>query len=526
MITALLAALAVVSPAPKPRLVVVITVDQLRPDYFERWRPQLKGGLGRLLREGAVFTEAAQDHGVTETAPGHSTVLSGRWPAHTGIISNERGVADRASPLVGAPGPGASPHRFRGTALFDWLKAVSPAARALSVSRKDRGAILPIGRAREHVYWFSAGVFTTSAYYADTLPVWVRAFNARGIPARYAGRPWTLLLPERAYPEADDRPWEDPQGSYGEKTFPHQWHADSGRAARAFPNRPEIDSLTLAFALAGVDALELGRPGATDLLAVSLSATDAVGHLFGPSSREVHDMVLRLDRYLGWFLEQVFRRVGRTNVVVALTADHGVSPYPADLRAQGRAGAAGVSIDTLLRAVNASLPTAATTAGEPVGFRIDPGLVFLSGVAALSAAGVNPDSLVDAVRARIRRVACIARVDRPRDLVSADTARDAVVRRWLHHVPDDAEVALVVTPGPDCVWGDESYAMHGLPTDLDARVPLIFWGSALKRGVYRGRVATVDIAPTLARLLGIVPLERIDGRILSEAFASERLTTP
>jgi hypothetical protein len=145
-------------------------------------------------------------------------------------------------------------------------------------------------------------------------------------------------------------------------------------------------------------------------------------------------------------------------------------------------------------------------------------MVFLAGTQALGAAGVNADSLVEAVAARIRAVPCIGRVDRPRDLASADTARDAVARRWLHHVPDDAGVVLVVTPGPDCVWGDGSYAMHGLPSDLDARVPLILWGAGIKRGAYRSRVATVDLAPTLARLLRVTPGEPLDGRALTEAL--------
>jgi len=179
MIRSLLLLLAGVgpAPAPKPRLVVVITVDQLRPDYLERYRPQLKGGFAMLLKEGAFFSDAYQDHAVTETAPGHSTILSGRWPAHTGITRNIAGVQDPAARLIGVNGPGASPTRFRGSEFFDWLKAADPGARALSISGKDRGAILPIGRAKEQVYWYVGGYFTTSRYYADSLPTWVRALN-------------------------------------------------------------------------------------------------------------------------------------------------------------------------------------------------------------------------------------------------------------------------------------------------------------------------------------------------------------
>src|SRR5436853_6191274 len=153
--------------APRPWLLVVITVDQLRPDYLERYHSQLLGGFATLLKGGASFSEAYQDHAITETAPGHSTILSGRWPAHTGITRNLAGVQDQAAPLIGVNGPGASPVRFRVTAFFDWLKAADPGARALPLSGKDRGAIVPLGRAKEQVYWYSGGYFTTSRYYAD-----------------------------------------------------------------------------------------------------------------------------------------------------------------------------------------------------------------------------------------------------------------------------------------------------------------------------------------------------------------------
>src|SRR5258708_6869072 len=206
-------------PAPaRPKLVVVITVDQLRPDYFTRWKSQLTGGLGQLATEGAFFTDGYQDHAVTETAPGHSTILSGRWPAHTGIIRNAEGVQDSLAPLISTSGPGASPRRFRGTTLFDWLKAADPTARALSVSRKDRGAILPLGRAKEQVYWYQSGLFTTSRYYADSLPSWVQVFNSRRLPFKAANTTRSLPLPDSAYKEADNEVWENAGAGV---VFPH-----------------------------------------------------------------------------------------------------------------------------------------------------------------------------------------------------------------------------------------------------------------------------------------------------------------
>src|SRR3954471_8240948 len=221
------------SPSPRPHLVVFITVDQMRPDYFDRWAPQLTGGLGRLSRRGAFFTNAFQDHGVTETAPGHSVTMSGRFPRSTGIVRNAAGVEDPQAPLLTSRDPGASPFRFRGSALIDWLRIKGPRSRAPSISRKDRGAILPLGRAKQSVFWYatSNGQFTTSRYYADTLPDWIRRVNARRVPQRLAGQPWTLLLPARQYAEPDSVAQESGGQDY---VFPHVLSSDTTRAAAEF----------------------------------------------------------------------------------------------------------------------------------------------------------------------------------------------------------------------------------------------------------------------------------------------------
>src|SRR5262245_50648040 len=179
-----------------PSLLVFITVDQMRPDYFTRFESQLTSGLARLYRGGAVFTNAFQDHGIRETAPGHAATMSGRFPRSTGIVQNTAGVEDQTALVIGGGATGASPKRFRGTTLIDWLQKTDPRSRALSVSRKDRGAILPLGRAKQSVYWYATdGRFTTSTYYADTLPTWLNEFNAKKIPETYAGKLWNPLLP-------------------------------------------------------------------------------------------------------------------------------------------------------------------------------------------------------------------------------------------------------------------------------------------------------------------------------------------
>ena len=500
----------------RPKLVVVITVDQLRPDYFQRWKGQLTGGLGRLANEGAFFTEAYQDHGVTETAPGHSTVLSGRWPAHTGILRNDAGVQDSTTPLLESRGGGASPQRFQGTAFFDWLKAAQPTALALSVSRKDRGAILPIGRAKEQVYWYSNGLFTTSTYYRDALPIWVQRFNALRVPFRSIAAVWKPLLPDSAYKEPDDQPWENPRGT---RTFPHVEPSDSVRAAAAYVDYPWMDSLTLAFALAGAQEMKLGKHGATDLLAVSLSTTDAIGHAYGPDSREIHDQVLRLDRYLGAFLDQLGKMVGKNDLLIVLTADHGVTSYPGYSRANGRPDVHAIVIDSLIGSFNRDISARMGDTSKTRWFLFDTGMLIQQDNGRLAAAHLAVDSIVGAIAARLKLVPGIARADRPGDLAQADTLQDPTARRWRHHIPTDAPIPLVVTLREPFVWETEQLAEHGQPSDNDAHVPLILVGRAFKPGRYTYRAATVDIAPTLASVLRLQPFSLLDGRVLREALS-------
>ncbi len=501
------------SPPTPTTLVVFVTVDQMRADYLPRFAPQLTGGLGRLIRGGAWFTDGDLDYANTETAVGHATVLSGRFPRHTGIVSNERGVPDSAAPLLGAQGPGASPWRFRGTTLIDWIRAHHPAARALSVSRKDRAAILPLGRARAAVFWYAEpdGPFTTSTYYMDTLPAWVRAFNARRLPQRSAGRAWTLLRPDSAYPEPDSVPIE---GGGRNFVFPHVLAADSARAARDVIQYPWMDQITLDFALAGVEAMGLGHGPATDLLAISLSSTDAVGHRYGPDSREIHDQILRLDRALGAFIDSLYRLRDSARIVIALTGDHGVGPFP-ELYAARTGGSTG---HASLRQPITTIRDGLAARGVPAGaFRIESNTLWVDR-ASLRAAGVDVDSLVAAFADLARRVPGVARVDRLADLSRADTVHDAIARRWYHALPPDLPIEAVVTLQPHWVWGRAADAQHGGPHDYDTHVPVVFYGPPFRPGRYPDPVRVVDMAPTIAAAIGVTPSGALDGDVLRAAL--------
>ena len=504
----------VAPPAAKPTLVVFITIDQLRGDYFTRFGRLFTGGLHRFDVAGAHFTNAFHDHAITETAPGHAATMSGRFPVHTGIAANIAGVNDPGSPLIGSPDPGASPFRFRGTTLLDWMRAADGKTRFLSVSRKDRAAILPIGKSKGNVFWYASnGTFTQSAYYGTSLPKWVTAFNAAQHPLDYAGTSWTPLLPDSAYAEPDSMPVEAQGRDF---TFPHPIPEDPTMAAGILANYPMMDELTLRFALEGVRELQLGGdPRRTDLLAISLSSTDAVGHRYGPDSKELHDQLLRVDRYLGAFVDSLFAMRDSTRVILALTGDHGMSPFP-----DGRStvtpnpGATHVKVDAPFIAAFTRL---AARGVDTMQVAMSDGGLMVGDTASFVKAGVSVDSVARALAAEVRAIPGVNRVDMLSDLVKADTVTDDIARRWLHMFTPGGTMRFVTTLTRFNYWSGVNYATHGSPWDQDAWVPVIFWGTPFTPGKYADKARVVDMAPTLADVLHIRPLEVLDGVPLRNA---------
>jgi predicted AlkP superfamily pyrophosphatase or phosphodiesterase len=506
----------VATGAPTPKLVVFIVVDQLRGDMLDRYSNQLNKGYARLMR-GAWFVRGFQDHAITETAPGHAATLSGRFPRSTGIVSNSAGVADHKYPLLtGAQWEaGASPERFQGSTLFDWLSAKDRRARALSVSEKDRAAILMIGRSKQNVYWYSTnGSFTTSTYYRDSFPTWVREFNARKLPHRYVGAEWRLSRDSASYREPDTVAYEN-QGK--DHVFPHKLPSETSHALDYLRFTPTMDSLTALFALEGLRRTGIGQGPQTDLLAVSFSATDKIGHLWGPDSREAHENELRLDETIGWFLDSLYRMRDSSSIVIALTGDHGVQPNPQLARDRGEAtGDEGliVSLAPVVAAVRAGLRAASV---DTMAFLYDREIVGLNRPV-LQQARLNGDSLLDSFALAARRVRGVARVDRLRAIRRADFAIDPVARRWAHQVPENTRAEIVITLTKYSYWYPAT-ATHGSPYDLDAHVPIIFYGVGVKPGRYSTFARVVDMAPTLAQIVGARPREAIDGRVLSDALA-------
>ena len=376
---------------------------------------------------------------------------------------------------------------------------------------KDRGAILPIGRSRSDVYWYVPdGRFTTSRYYRDTLPTWVNAFNARRLPQSLAGRSWALLLPASSYPEPDSVGIEMGGRNF---IFPHQFPTDTAQAASEIRATPWMDEITLDLALAGVNALSLGKGPSTDVLAVSLSATDLIGHGYGPDSREMHDNVLRLDRNLGAFIDSLFRMRDSSRIAIVLTADHGIGSVPELAPKSVQPRPVRVNLPALVSGLNG---IAALANIDTMMIELDQHIVVVDPrLAATRRAGL--DSVLDIFATQVRGLPGVARVDRFRDLLRGDTINDPIGRRWVHQLPAGGNAEMVITLTPYSIFSG-IFATHGSPYDYDSWVPLIFWGQWFTPGRYAERVRTVDLAPTLAAIAGVKPGEKIDGVALTRAI--------
>src|SRR5215510_9580169 len=499
-------------------LVVLIAVDQLRADYLDRFRPQLTHGFGRLRGTGVFFPSAIQDHALTETAPGHASMLSGRAPAHTRIWSNSGGVEDPSSPLLDGLAlenagtvRGASPRRFAGTTLVDWLRVRDPAVRALGVSRKDRAAILPIGRSQSpttQAVWYVDGRFTTSTYYADSLPAWFRAWNAKFDLVRVAGQTWRLALPDSAYHEPDDALWEN---GGRDRVFPHEPPPQLKGLASRLEHIPWMDSVTLDIALAGVRARGLGHrtdARAPDVLTVSLSTTDAIGHDFGPDSRELHDHLVRLDRWLGAFLDSLGTIVPAQQTLFALTADHGVSPMPERLAHEGARGAR-INVATMAKKLASELHTRWSL---DFGVEFDNGLLTAN-VDAMTARGINVDSLARSLAAATSRLQGVKHVYTRQSLAAAP-ATDQDAGRWRRSLPRDLGWLIAGVAEEGFVFSDGVRAEHGTMNPESRSVPILFAVPGVRARIDTRVARTIDIAPTIAEILGIRPTEALDGRSL------------
>ncbi len=499
---------------PEIRLVLLIAVDQFRYDYLTRFRNDFTSGFKTLLTNGAVFTDANLEHYPTVTAIGHATMLSGATPSVSGIIGNDwfdretkaqvQSVTDTSVKPVGAPNAAtASPRRLLVSTVGDELKLSSPAPkgsesapRVIGISLKDRSAIMTVGRGADAAYWFDtkSGAFVSSSYYMPEVPAWVRAFNDRHLADAHVGEEWTPLSPPAA--PLKQMPKELGQPFY-EAVF-----------ASPFGNE-----LLLEFATNALTHERMGQRGQTDLMSVSFSSNDSVGHTYGPESPQVRDIAIRSDRVIGQLLERVDKLVGLRHTLVALTADHGVAPLPENLTARSLPGGRMVNKE-LFAAIQAGLEAKfgpgqwlASTAGS------SPYLDY----ALIDTMKLNPEEVRRVAAAAAAAVPHVARVYTRDQLLRGQVGDDRIGRRVVRgfNAQRSGDLEIILEP----FWmRSATGTTHGSPYNYDAHIPLVILGSRIKAGTYSNPVALNDLAPTLAMLLNVQTPSVSSGRTLPEAI--------
>ncbi|MBI5773122.1 MAG: alkaline phosphatase family protein [Verrucomicrobia bacterium] len=529
---ALVSALTLTTQAAVPKLVVTILVDQLRYDYLEKFHDQFTTNGFRLFTERGVFmTFARYNYYPTITGPGHASYLSGATPSVHGIVGNDwfdkttrKQVYCCDDPSVSGVGSTSdkmkvSPKNFTGSNFSDQMR-LHHRSKVVGVSMKDRSAILPAGKRPLGAYWFDSksGTFVTSTYYATELPAWVNKFNDRKRPAEFVGQTWNRLLDAKFYQWSDDAPGEGTLTGEKTSTFPHTIKPSASEGFETFMPTPFGNQLLAEFARAAVEGEQLGTGPQPDVLCVSFSSIDYCGHKFGPYSHEVQDITLRLDRQLGEFFAYLDGKFGMNNVMVMLTADHGVAPTPEFAAREGLDGQR-LSESQFMVELMGKLDV-----------KFGAGKYFLTSKIYEGNLYFNHDTLqekkisVAEVSSFIREwvlstgkyQACFTR-----DQLLDGRAPGLVGQAVLNGFNAERCGDMVLIPKPFIIpGGSKSGTSHGSPFNYDTHVPVLFFGAAFKPGRYADEFYITDIAPTLCAALRIAPPSGCVGKPFVKALAN------
>lgn len=526
---------------PRPRLVVILSVDQLSADLVGRYQPQWSWGFKTLFKEGVVFSEAYQSHASTETAPGHATILSGRYPSHTGIVSNtwfgpgfkriDSTEDDNASVLLAPAGrKGASNSWFSGTSLGDWLIRQDPHSRVVAIAGKDRSSIFMAGSSTSHVYWFEPFIgFTTSIAYRLDLPPWLLRANEQWLKS--LEKQSIVWSASKTNPSATNPQSYLLDGDYfGEriiktglpKTIKTINDPVDSSFFKRFRATPFYDELILQFAQKVIEEEKLGQRSSLDVLAIGLSATDYIGHNFGTGGPEMQDHLLKLDQALGSFIG--YLKSIDSNVVIVLTADHGAPDFAERLNAQGLK-AERDSYTSWLKELNAlaQIQLALSPTDTSGIFKVTgnpPSELYLNQVAL----GIDTDpslraKLMPKLLAMVKTAPHVAEAFSREEIEQAavppkSDPRTLSMSQRFHMSYDPRRSGdIFIVFKPYTTWGMGG-SQHGSPMNYDRHVPLVFWGPWKHQIITEG-VEIVDLAPTLASELGIKPLQVLDGKILN-----------
>jgi predicted AlkP superfamily pyrophosphatase or phosphodiesterase len=494
-----------------PKLVVILIIDQFRGDYLERYHDEFgPGGFRTFIDRGAYFPACYYDYANTTTAPGHATIATGTYSSGHGIYANEWWVpaskrvlssADDASTrIVGVEGDatGASPHNLLADTLGDELRlATQGNSRVFGTSWKDRSAVFSVGFSANGAYWIdhASGAWVTSTYYVSEAPHWLTNYNSQKHAEKYLNLDWKDANGEALGSTA---PHDGPDGK------PIDYYELVGRT-------PYANDYQLEFARELIQQEKLGQGTVTDLLVVSLSANDLVGHAHGPDSPQTHAMVLALDRQVSEFLAFLQQQYGN-RFWIALTADHGMAPTNAT-SLQLRIPSIIITNQDLKAEVNKALGAKLHKAGDYVRSATFP-IVYL-----------NSDAFGDKVSeadaegyvAEVMRSMGFVTAYTKEQLASGEVAPTAIGRMYANSYSPYGGWWVMGLPPPFAL-GAKGVGNHGVAYSYDQHVPLAFYGAAFKPGVYRDQVEPIDLAPTLAVLLGINKPSNSTGHVLTQAL--------
>ncbi len=544
LVTALVCALASTATntraaEPAPRLVLQITVDQLRGDLPGRYAKHMgQGGWRYLMDHGIWYADAHHAHANTETIVGHTTLATGADPAVHGMIGNvwldrltgsltyniEDPKYHTLTPGSGvnkateidptqkiAKSDGRSPAAILGSTFSDEL-AIHTGGRAkiFGVSVKDRGAVSMAGHAGK-AFWFSkaSGEFVTSSNYYDRYPAWVDAFNKQKLPAAYADKSWELMHEKSTYlfGDADDKPWETAMPGYG-RIFPHAYGPVTGKYFTTFLTlSPAGDELTLAFAKALMDAEKIGEDEVTDYLSISFSSTDYVGHIFSPSSLEAEDNQLRLDRTLADLFAYVDKRIGLKNVVIVLSADHGGPEAPGYLNALG-IEAKYIATEKWDKSPAISALKEKFGIGQELIQSFRQPYIYLNREV-IREKGLDPAVVEKAVVEELVKFEGVSLAISSTALNEGKVPNTPLIQSVLRNFNSRRSGDIFLVFEPHCFINDFDGLIvactHGAPWRYDTFVPVVFAGGNLTgQRVYRP-IETVDVAPTLSAIVGAKP---------------------
>ena len=508
----------------RPKLVLIIVIDQLRYDYLVRFRPQfVEGGFNLMLNGGAIFADCRYDYATTTTGPGHATLLTGAYPNVHGIIANEwyerslhrpvYCIEDLTTKLVSDPDragatPGFSPHYLIGSTLGDELRAATDfRSKVVAIALKDRAAVLMGGHSPSAAYWYDPRLdrFVTSNYYLPTLPHWVAEFNANPPAKPYCGRDWKALA--------------EIAGASG--SIFSEFRAEPGESCPDakflawLQLTPYMNEIELAFAQLAVENEHLGQGADTDLLAISLNVNDSVGHAYGPYSPQVADATLRTDRYLAAFFAELDKLVGLDNIWIALSADHGVAPNPEFI--QGHQWGSGTAQLVLIRSAVEKAMASAFGPGQWIE-AVDGPYIYLD-YEALKKRGIQAPQAEDvAATAAASAPGVMAAFTRTQLLTGSSPSSPLARAASNSFNPKGGGDVLVVLEPYTVPVSSPKGTTHGSPWSYDSQVPLVLWGAAFKPGVYFSPCQPIDLAATLAATLGLTQPSGSQGRPLVPAI--------